>query len=114
MPSDGNTVLQQLTLAGIPCEPRPEAKGWLGKIRAYRKDTKEQDGLITKAQACALLEISKTRMVQMCEEGLFDEFVHFDKKLISARQAEAVYRAKCAPGPRGALITSALKATFRG
>ncbi len=107
-----NTVLQQLTLAGIPCEPK--TKGWLGKIRAYQRDSREQDGLITKAQAAALLELSNTRVHQLVSEGLLDEFAHFGKTLISARQAEAVYRANRTGGAEGRLITSALRATLKG
>lgn len=112
MGRQNETVLQQLTLAGIPCEPK--SLGWLGKLRAYQKDLKEQDGLITKAQCAALLELSNTRVHQMVKEGLLKEFTHFGKTLISARQAEAVYRADRKGGAEGRLITSALKATIQG
>ena len=106
------TVLQQLTLAGIPVEPK--STGWIASIRAYRKDSAEEGGLVMKSQAAALLEVTVPRISQMTNAGLLDEFEHFGKKMISARQIEALHRARRTTGKKGALISSALKATFRG
>ena len=106
------TVLQQLELAGIPAETK--SKGWIAQLRAYQKDSNEQGGLITKGQAVALLELSATRVTQLLSQGLLEEFEHFGKKLVSANQCEALYRAKREGGAQGRLISKALKASFKG
>ena len=108
----GTTVLQQLELAGIPAEKK--GAGWIARIRAYQKDSKNQGGLITKGQAAALLELSSTRISQLLKQGLLIEFEHFGKKLVSANQCEALYRAKREGGAQGRLISKALKASFKG
>ena len=106
------TVLQQLELAGIPAQPT--SRSWLTQLRDYQRDVREQDGLITKQQAVALLGVSPTRITQFIKQGLLQEFPHFKKDLVSAKQCEALYRAKREPGARGQLISSALKASFKG
>ncbi len=106
------TVLQQLELAGIPAEPT--TRSWLKQLRDYQRDVKEQDGLITKQQAVALLEVSPARITQLIKQGLLNEFTHFKKDLVSAKQCEALYRAKREGGAKGRLISSALKASFNG
>jgi len=110
--TNGATVLQQLDLAGIPAAPT--TRSWLQQLRDYQRESREQDGLILKAQAAALLEVSTPRVHQMVSQGLLEEFRHFNKNLISARQVEALFRAKRTDGTPGQLISSALKATFRG
>jgi len=110
--NNGATVLQQLELAGIPAEPTD--RSWLTQLRDYQRESREQDGLILKAQAAALLEVSTPRVDQMVKAGLLQEFTHFKKNLISARQVEALFRAKRTTGTAGSLISSALKATFKG
>ena len=106
------TVLQQLELAGIPAQPT--TRSWLTQLRDYQRDVREQDGLITKQQAVALLEVSPARITQLIKQGLLQEFPHFKKDLVSAKQCEALYRAKREGGAKGRLISNALKASFKG
>ena len=82
------------------------------KVRAYQKDSEEQGGLLTAAQACAVLGVSSSRVAQLCKAGTLDFYTHFGKKLISCDQLIAYAKLEKISGSLGSTLVRLLKNSF--
>lgn len=85
----------------------------LTKIRAYQSDSEEQGGLVTQAQANAVLGVSSGRCAQLIKAGTLDSYEHFGKKLISCDQLIAYAKLEKVSGSFGSTLVRALKNTLQ-
>jgi len=78
-----NATAEQLDFEGIKSDANVK-KGMWSQISAYRKDSKETGGLVLRAQAGAVLEISPSRMYQLVKDDRFQIYEHFGKEMFGA------------------------------
>lgn len=69
-------------LARITRETRKE-------LEAYQRDSGREGGLISKALAATILDVSHQRVCQLVESGCFSVFHHFDKEFVSIKEVKA-------------------------
>lgn len=81
----------------------------MAKIHAYQKESEEQGGLITQAQANAVLGVSSGRSYQLVKAGTLDSYEHFGVKLISCDQLIAYAKLQKISGSLGSTLVRALK-----
>ena len=103
----------QIEFAGIAADKNVKQGVWT-KIKAYREDTKATGGLMLKAQACVLLEITDGRMSQLVKDGRFTLYTHFGKEMVGADEIVEYARIKKISGTGGAKQKAAWKATKAG
>ena len=53
------------------------------KVRAYQKDSEEQGGLLTQAQANAVLGVSSGRCAQLVKAGTLESYEQFRQRLLT-------------------------------
>jgi hypothetical protein len=99
---------QQLNLADF-MDVENASSEELAKIRAYQKDSEEQGGLITQAQANAVLGVSSGRTYQLVKAGTLESYEHFGVKLISCDQLIAYAKLEKKAGSVGSTLVQALK-----
>ena len=83
----------------------------LAQIRAYKDDAEAQGGLVTQAQANAVLGVSKSRASQLIKAGTLKSYEHFGVKLISANQLIEYAKLQKISGNLGATIVRAFKSS---
>jgi predicted XRE-type DNA-binding protein len=79
------------------------------KVRAYQKESEEQGGLLTQAQANAVLGVSSSRVAQLVKAGTLESYEHFGKKLISCDQLIAYARLEKISGSLGSTLVRLFK-----
>lgn len=68
------------------------------EIAAYTKDFEDHDGLIPKAAAPELLQVSRQRLAQLEEEYGFFKVTYFEKVWYSRRELEDFYKVRRVKG----------------
>lgn len=101
----------QLNLADFLDETKAGSKE-MAQIKAYQKDSDEQGGLVTQAQARGILGVSSPRMCQLLDAGTLHTFKHFKTRLISCDQLIEYGRLQKIDGGTGAAIVRAFKAEW--
>lgn len=99
---------QQLNLADFMDVENASADE-MAKVRAYQKDSEEQGGLITQAQASAVLGVSSGRAYQLVKAGTLTSYEHFGVKLISCDQLIEYAKLEKKSGYTGSTLVRALK-----
>jgi len=84
----------------------------LAEIHAYKKDSEEQGGLMTQAQAALVLGVSAPRVVELITAGTLHTFEHFKKRLIGCDQLIAYARLQKLNGNAGAVLLRAFKSVW--
>ena len=84
----------------------------LAAVHAYKKDTDEQGGLMTQAQAAMVLGVGTTRVNQLVDAGTLDSFEHFKKRLIGCDQLILYAKHQKLSGNTGAAILRAFKSVW--
>jgi hypothetical protein len=79
------------------------------KVHAYQKDSEEQGGLLTKAQANAVLGVSSSRVAQLVKAGTLESYEHFGKELISCDQLIAYAKLEKISGSLGSTLVRLFK-----
>ena len=102
----------QLNLADFLDETKAGSKE-MELIRAYKKDSEAQGGLVTQAQARGILGVSSTRMCQLINAGTLEGFKHFDTRLIGVDQLIAYAKLQKIDGGQGAILIRAFKAAWQ-
>ena len=82
-------------------------------IRAYKKDSEEQGGLVTQGQARGILGVSSTRMCQLIDAGTLQGFEHFKTRLIGVNQLIEYARLQKVDGGTGAMLLRSFKAHWQ-
>ena len=103
---------QQLDLANFLDPDTKLTDKMLEGIRAYQKDSEEQGGLVTQAQAAGVLDLSQPRMHELQKNGTLPIFEHFGKKLIGVETLIAYGKLQKLDGGTGAAIARAFKAEY--
>ena len=85
----------------------------LEEVHAYKKDSDEQGGLMTQAQAGMVLGVGSTRMNQLIDAGTIQSFEHFGKRLIGCDQLIAYAKLQKLSGNTGAAICRAFKSVWQ-
>ena len=81
-------------------------------IRAYKKDSEAQGGLVTQGQARGILGVSSTRMCQLIDAGTLQSFEHFKTRLIGVDQLIAYAKLQKVDGGTGRALIGAFKAAW--
>ena len=81
----------------------------LAQIKAYKADAEAQGGLVTQAQANAVLGVSKSRSSQLVKAGTLTSYEHFGVKLISVNQLIEYAKLQKISGNLGATLLRAFK-----
>ena len=84
----------------------------LEEIHAYKKDSAEQGGLMTQAQASIVLGVSTSRVSSLVKAGTVHNFEHFGKKLIGCDQLIAYAKLQKLNGNTGATLIRAFKSIW--
>ena len=110
------------TLDNIPLAEKSESK--LARVaretrnglEAYQRDSQREGGLMTKALAATVLNVSHQRVCQLVEEGRFGVFRHFDKDFLSTNQVKGLFAEERKAGRpwKTPSRLSLLKAAFKG
>lgn len=101
-------VANQLVLADFVDVKNASAEK-LAEVRAYQKDSEEQGGLVTQAQANLVLGVSSGRSYQLVKAGTLDSYEHFGVKLISCDQLIAYAKLQKVSGSLGSNLVRDLK-----
>jgi hypothetical protein len=102
---------QQLTLADFLDEKNANGER-MAEIRAYQADSKKHDGLVTQAQARAVLGVSSGRVGQLVKAGTLLVHEHFGQRLIACDQLIEYARLQKIDGGTGAALIRAFKAQY--
>ena len=94
---------KQLEITDFMTEPTANDRR-LAEIRKFQKDSKEQGGLITAAQAGLCLNMDTSNVHKLLNDGRLKVFIHFGKKLVSADQVIEYAKVERISGKRGQMI----------
>ena len=81
--AQGGITADQLHFEGIQSDKNVKTGMW-SQIKAYKADSEKTGGLVLRAQAGAVLEISPSRMYQLVKDGRFQIYTHFEKEMFGA------------------------------
>ena len=82
------------------------------QARAYKADSDAAGGLMTQAQARAILNITASTMTTKMNDGVLDSYEHFGKRLVGCDQLIEYARLEKIPGGIGAALLRAFKAEW--
>jgi hypothetical protein len=102
---------EQLNLAEFFDEKNADADQ-LKQIRAYQKDLQKYDGLVTQAQARAVLGVSSGRVGQLVKAGTLQVHEHFGQRLVACDQLIEYAKLQKIDGNLGATMMRAFKAQY--
>ena len=102
---------EQLNLADFFDEKNADADQ-LKQIRAYQKDLEKYEGLVTQAQARAVLGVSSGRVGQLVKAGTLNVHEHFGQRLIACDQLIEYAKLQKNTGNLGATMLRAFKAQY--
>ena len=102
---------EQLNLADFLDEKNADGER-MAEIRAYQADSKKHDGLVTQAQARAVLGVSSGRVGQLVKAGTLQIHEHFGQRLIACDQLIEYAKLQKIDGNLGAIMMRAFKAQY--
>jgi hypothetical protein len=110
-------TIEQPLLPGMPSESKVASavRETVHEVEAWKKDSSEQGGLMTKSLAADVLNVTPQRVSEMVREGRFRVFKHFEREWLSTEEVKGYFATERKAGRpwkkpgMGKLLRTALK-----